>query len=671
MFAKPTQCSGFAPRITASNPKLLATLVAASLILGGCASIQPEPLTTTEVAAAGAKDVQRIRNDVEPLAGALSLDEAIARAIKYNLERRVRMMEEAVSLGRLEVGGFDMLPKLVASAGYRERNNDLITRSKDSVTGLPSLANPYISSDRSALTTDLSFTWSLLDFGQSYYAAKQSAERALIAGERRRKALHLLVQDVRTAFWRAASAQKLKADVRATIVEAEGALVESRKAEAERLRNPLDSLRYQRQLLENLRLLEAIDQELSSARIELASLTNLPLTGELSVVEPAQELSTKWLEIPAERMEQQAIAQNADLRESFYSVRLATEEARRGLLRLFPGLSFNYAAHKSDDSYLINQRWNEAGVQLSFNLLGLLAAPAQMRLGEAGQSLAEQQRLATLMGVLTQVHLARLQLGNAYRQYQRADGIWLVDRSIAEHMANREQAQTQTKLDRIANQTSAILSELRRYQAMAQVHAATSKLQATLGLEPAIEGSQEMPISQLSEAVGASLRQWDEGKLPLVEDDNSAALAAPATKPPPQAAHPAAEPAPAEQLKTSTSSAEQEVAAALLTWATAWSDRNLHAYLDCYAPDFAPADGSRRDAWAAARKRVIGHAKDVRLDVADVETDVKEPRHAVTRFAQSYRSAGFHDSVKKILSWRQIDGRWLIVGETVADAARR
>ncbi|MBS1191933.1 MAG: transporter [Rhodocyclaceae bacterium] len=490
------------------------TLMAAALLLGGCASIEPEPLQPRDLLSTSTADRTQAQQGIEPLAGPLSLEEAIARAIKYNLERRARMMEEAVAAGQLDVGNFEMLPKLVAAAGYRSRDKELITRSKNSVNGQFSDAPPFISSDKTATTTDLTFSWSLLDFGQSYYASKQNANRALIAAERRRKALHLLIQDVRTAFWRAASAQKLKAEVGAAIAAAEEALADSRQAEAERLRSPLDALRYQRQLLENLRLLEAIDQELSTARVELASLANLPLAGGLRVVEPQGLPNLDWLNIPVEQMEERAIAQNADLRESFYNARIARDETRRALLRLFPGLSFNYAAKHSDDSYLINQNWQESGIQLSLNMLGLLSAPAQMRLADAGIALADQRRVATQMAVLTQVHIARLQYGNAYRQFERADTIARVDESIADHMLKREQAQTQTKLDRVANQTSAILSQLRRYQALAQVHAAASKLQATLGMEPAIAGSDDMSVASLAEAIGAALKQWDEGRLP-------------------------------------------------------------------------------------------------------------------------------------------------------------
>ena len=488
----------------------LAAAASAALALGACSSLKPQPLNANDIASVSAADRQQAQSGVEPLQGPLTLDEALARAIKYNLSRRTRLMEEAIAQGQLDVSKFDMLPKLVASAGYTDRNNDLITRSTDSVTGAPSLSHPFISSGRSATTTDLSFTWSLLDFGQSYYASRQNADRVLVAGERRRKALHNLIQEVRTAFWRAAGAQKLHASVRAAIASGEDALVDSKKAESERLRNPLESLRYQRQLLENLRLLEAIEQDLSTARIELAALCNLPLAQDIVVAEPAGDAqAAAWQALPVEKMEEQAIANNAELRESFYNVRIARLETRRALLKLFPGLSFSYEVRGSNDAYLINQNWNEAGARISFNLLGLLSAPSQMRLADAGVSLAEQQRMTTQMVVLAQVHVARLQYLNAQRQLQRADAIWMVDADIAKHVVNREKAQTQTRLDVVANQTAAILSELRRYQALAQAHAAAGKLQATLGLEPAIEGSQSMTLGELTQVVASSVHQWE------------------------------------------------------------------------------------------------------------------------------------------------------------------
>lgn len=503
-------------------PSFFLPVLSTALLLGGCAALEPQALEPAEIKLTVATDRQNLNKDVEPLNGPLTLEEAIARAIKYNAERRLKVMEEAVAQGTFEAGRFDMLPKVVASAGYRYRDKDLITRSVDSVTGLPSLANPYISSSREATTTDLGFSWSLLDFGQSYFAARQNADRVLIAAERRRKAIHILIQDVRTAYWRLVAAQKLGTTLRATLQEAETALADARQAENERLRSPLDPLRYQRQLLENLRLLEIIEHELSTARVELASLANLPLGQPIQVQEPRGAINTLWLELPVEDMEAHALMLNPELRESIYNARIARQETRRTLLKLFPGISFNYALKTSDDNYLVHDVWKEAGAQISFNLLGLLSAPSQLRLADAGVALADQKRMATQMSVLAQLHIARLHYANASRQFERADAIARVDNRIAEHVSNQEKAERQTRLERVSQQTAAILSTLRRYQALSNAQAAASRLQATLGLEPVVEGSDTQPLPELAAAVARALASWESGELPPLPETSPA-----------------------------------------------------------------------------------------------------------------------------------------------------
>ncbi|MCE1185113.1 TolC family protein [Zoogloea sp.] len=505
-----------------SLPKRALPVAAALMLLVGCASLEPTPLTRAEISETVQADRLSLSQNVQPLSHALSLEEAIARAISYNAERRTREMERALAVGTLDASKYDLLPKLVAGAGYRERNNDLITRSKDSVTGAPSLAHPYISSDRSALSTDLTFSWSLLDFGQSYFAAQQNADRALIAEERQRKALHLLIQDVRTAFWRVVALQQLQADIKTTISDAENALQDARKVEDEKIRSPLEPLRYQRQLLENIRLLESIQQDLSSARVELATLTQLPLSQLVQVEEPKAGIPTDWLQIPVEQLEEHALLRNPDLREGVYNTRIARMETRRAMLKLFPGISFNYGYKHSDDSYLIHQNWNETGLQVSFNLLGILSAPAQKRAAEAGVNLADQKRLAIQMGVLSQLHIALLQYGNAARQYARADALAKVEERINTHIAHQAEAEKQSRMDQVSQQTSTILAKLRRYQALSNAHMAASRLQATLGLEPLQRPSGEAnSLDALTEAVRTTLKTWEAGKLPTLPQEEA------------------------------------------------------------------------------------------------------------------------------------------------------
>jgi len=280
------------------------------------------------------------------------------------------------------------------------------------------------------------------------------------------------------------------------------------------LRSPMEPLRYQRQLLENLRMLETVDQELSTAKLELAALTSLPMGSQFTVVEPKFNLSKTWLSTSTDEMELHAIVNNPDMRESIYNTRIAQAETKRAMLKMFPGISFSYGNKSSNDEYLVNQSWKEAGAQISFNLLGILSAPAQSRLAELGVSLTDQKRIASHMAVISQLHIARLQYENSSRQYERATKIANVDQRMADHSANLARVEKVSKQESVAQQTASILSNLRRYQALSNAQTAASKLQATLGLEPVIAGSDNMPLAELTSVVAKSLADWESGVLP-------------------------------------------------------------------------------------------------------------------------------------------------------------
>ena len=143
----------------------------------------------------------------ETARGPISLSQATARAIRYNMDYRTRMMEEALALGQLDVANFDLLPKITASAGYTSRSNEAFGYGFG--TDGKVTANPSASQERQIATAKAGISWSILDFGLSYYRAKQLSDQAMVADERRRKAMQNLVLDVRQAFWRAYAAQQL------------------------------------------------------------------------------------------------------------------------------------------------------------------------------------------------------------------------------------------------------------------------------------------------------------------------------------------------------------------------------------------------------------------------------------------------------------------------------
>jgi outer membrane protein TolC len=510
--------------------------VSAMALVSGCAVV-PTPLSDQEFAAKAADDRKAMFLKQEPLLEKpLTLGDAVARVLRYNLDNRSKMMEQAQALNQLDLDRWDLLPKLTTDAGYMNRSDHATTTSRDSVTLEPALSNPYYSMDRDHFTADLTLSWNVLDFGVSYLTAHQDADRALIAEERRRKTVQNLVQEVRQAYWRALAAQELRGRVETSIADADKALKASSQVEAEHLRNPLDALRYQKTLLESLRQLEAINQELSTARNELAALINVAPGTPLVLEKPsAEEMHLPVWSLPVEQMEELAFAHNADLREQVYQERITVDETRKEFLKLLPGISFSAGRDYDSNSFLQNNAWNEAAAKVSWNLLSLVSAPDRIHNAHNNENIVEARRLALRMAVLAQVHVSRQQYENAASQFGRADALFDVERKIAAATAERQENDAQSVLENIGTQTSAIAAELRRYQSLALAQGALGRVEATLGIDPLSSDMSNADIGTLGDKITARLRKLDRGEIDFAPDLPREEPAAAAAAPQPQA----------------------------------------------------------------------------------------------------------------------------------------
>ena len=220
----------------ALRPSLIAISVAA-LWLSGCA-VHPTPFTDAERVQNAHAERTAMFADQPPLAGPVTLEEAMARAIRYNLDHRLKMMEEALAQKQLDVANFDMLPRLTAAAGYTHRDHPLASESISLQTHQVSL-EPSYSTDQNDRTADLTFSWNVLDFGVSYFEAKEQADRVLVVEQRRRKVVQLMMQQVREAYWEAVGAQRLENRIAPLLAQARQALEDSRRSQSEGLRSPL------------------------------------------------------------------------------------------------------------------------------------------------------------------------------------------------------------------------------------------------------------------------------------------------------------------------------------------------------------------------------------------------------------------------------------------------
>jgi outer membrane protein TolC len=531
--------------------------IVTALLLCGCVR-KPVPFKAAHIASQNAADKHLIFANYEKVEKPLTLSDTIARVLRYNLESSSKMMEEALALDQLDVDRFDLLPKAVAGAGYVNRSDHATVTSRDAVTLQPALADPYYSLDRDRYVADLTGSWNILDFGVSWFNAHQNADRALIAMERRRKTVNNLIVEVRFAYWRAAAAQQLTPAVDAAIADAEKALANSANVEQEQLHDPVDALRYQKGLLETLRQLEALQQQLSSAQAELNVLINLPPNAPVEIAKhDAQEMTLPQWKMPIAQMEDAALLSSPDLREQMYQSRIASDEVKKAILRLLPGISFSAGPQFDSNSFLMNKAWTEASARLTFNLFNLLSGPAQIKLARTNEDVVTAKRLAVHMAVLAEVHVAWNQYRGAARQYARADQLFSVENRLASATANRQESDAQSVLERINNQTSAITAELRRYDTFAQAQSALGRMEAAIGANPVPGAVADADIATLSEAIAKQLDRLDQGEVQSPTPPAAATSAAPAAA----AATAAATVAPAPSPAAAASGADQGASA--------------------------------------------------------------------------------------------------------------
>lgn len=489
-------------------------LAVSTLLLNGC-SLMPKPLTEQERKTQVGADGVDLFNQQEPISGPLTLYQAMARALKYNQDHRVKMMERAVAEGQANYVKFDLLPDLVAAAGYNSRDNFNASSSRSISTGRQSLETST-SQDRSRFMGDLNLRWNILDFGVSYFRAQQEGNKVLMSAENRRKISHNIIKDVRTAYWSALSAQRMTARITPVLAEAQRALELAKQAEDEKLRSPLDGLRYRKSLLEIVRRLEALLDQQRLAKAELAGLINLPPNQEFTLADNDSNLWPAIAKpvISQDEMDTLALQLRPEIRTEMYEERIGAAEVKKAMLRMLPGVELQLGGNYDSNSYLLNQNWGDFGAQISKNLFEILSAPQAIAVAETQESLAHSKRLAAYMAILTQVRMARQQLELSENQFRRTTELDDINQRIHQHIANSELSEAMSSLERIRSSVDSVLSALQKHQSYAESQEALAKLYVSMGFDPLPKTIENASIEALSSSIEAIDREWQQGHYP-------------------------------------------------------------------------------------------------------------------------------------------------------------
>lgn len=503
------------PRALASSNVLRYSALVASMVLAGC-TVTPTLVTQDEVRSRVAADTQNMYANQAPISGPVTLEEAMARSLKYNLDYRLKKMESALSLGLADLSAADGLPKLLATAGYRTRDNDSGGTSIGIEDRIQSL-RPSTSEERNHRLASAEFSWNALDFGVSYYRARQQSNQYLIAEERRRKVVQNLIQDVRASYWRALGAQRLTAQADDILKRASLAMTRSREAEVQKVIAPFQALSYQRALLDATSLLNARRQDLEFAKRELGALMNVP-PGVDFVVADAVEAKLPAPPTDIRKLEELALLQRPELREEDLKTRISADEARKQILSVLPGINFNYGVQYDSNNLLYNNRWAQGGVQISWNLMQLVTLGTRDKVEKAQIKTDEARRAALSMAIITQLRVGAERYRFAVDDFKLADTAAQVDRRLANFARDSVTAKLDSELEAIRTQSRAVLGAYQRANAYANAQIAFGRLYNTLGFDPLPDDYEDNDIPKLTGRIRDHLRATEADNLRMTSN---------------------------------------------------------------------------------------------------------------------------------------------------------
>ncbi len=458
-------------------------ILVGGLMLGGCV-VTPNQLTLEEITAFTEKNATQVVADQEPINGAIGLYQAMARALKYNLDFKVEMMNEALAARKFDLKKYDMLPSLVANSGYAGRNKHSGGSSRLLIPPYTTSLAPSTSSEKHVVSADLTFSWHILDFGLSYVRAKQAANEVLIATERRRKVVNRIIEDVRVAYWRALSSQRLVGSLSRLQRRVERALKNARYLASSGQAEPLTAMTYERELLAIKKQIHELQRDLKTAKMQLAALMNVLPGTKFSLKGAGNRGMRLRIRMKPLEMIETALMNRPELHESALNARINRQDADAALLELLPGANIYAAASIDTNDFLFHNNWLSWGAKASWNVMRLFAYPTKKASIEAKKELLRQRSLALTMAVMTQVYVARAKFSNARYVLSDAYQYYRVQKRILSKVRARAANDASSEQTLIREEMNALVARARYDIAYADLQNAYASVYASMGLDP-------------------------------------------------------------------------------------------------------------------------------------------------------------------------------------------
>ncbi|TAK99137.1 MAG: TolC family protein [Rhodospirillaceae bacterium] len=470
-----------------------------ALLLSSCA-VHQHPFTAEEnITRAKANAIATFANQ-DPVKGPIDYGEALARAVKYNLQDRIKLSEAAVADQQVDVALWDLVQPITVNNTNRWRNKDNAASSESILTHTQSL-EPSISTEKNTENLDLRMAYNVLDFGVSYLRARQAANAYLMAEERRQRTIQSIGRDVRTAYWNAVAAERVIGKLDLLQQKVAQAIAQSKQANTSGAQRPLDALKYQLTLNQTMDRVVQLRAKFVAAKLDLARLMNLKPGEDYAVTVPGLDtIAPPQMDAKLEDLEFKALQTRPELQEAAYQKRISADETRKTIVRLLPGIEVGGGFSHDSNRFLTNHNWVDASVSVTWNIVNMLSGPSKIRESRAEQKVSEISEQGMTMAVMTEVYISAKEFEVAQQAYQLALDRSKLQGEIYAQVQQQGPTEQGGTLEVIRAQLEAGVADLERDIAYASLQSTYGALLQATGEYPLPKETNGKDLASLAEA---------------------------------------------------------------------------------------------------------------------------------------------------------------------------
>ena len=425
------------------------------------------------------QDFMELSSNIQLPDKKLNLEDLIAFALNRNLDLLSLHHEYEIQHEVATGEKFSMLPSINFNSEFSQRSHEAGSRAKSLVTGLES-SGSSTSSERRSEKRDLSAVWSLLDFGLSYYRARQESNRALIIKQRHQRLRQNLILDVIQSYWKAIITQKAVEGAESIVLLAKERQENLQKQIERQTISEIEGLENEERLIEMQIRLQTFQSDLYSAKAELASLLGLP---------PGTEFELSDIKLPTienidmniEELEKSALNSRPELFIQDLEGEVNADEIRATMLSYFPNASLFGSYNYDRNHYLIQKSWLNMGLRAAWNLLSFPRYQHSKTIAEKRLAHIEKSRKSLSIGILTQVRLAYLVHMNAIKQHEMAKDLHSVKSRLFEAVKKGEKLGEYGGSEILRLQAEALFSKINSLTAYAEMHISLERINNAMG----------------------------------------------------------------------------------------------------------------------------------------------------------------------------------------------